>query len=60
MSTPLRALGRHIILELYDCPEELLKHPAEAERFSAAERRRQPVIDPRDPPARAQAAQAAG
>ncbi len=36
MSTPLRALGRHIILELYDCPEELLKHPAEAERFLLA------------------------
>lgn len=33
MSTPSRALGRHIILELYDCPEELLKYPTEAERF---------------------------
>lgn len=33
MSTLHRALGRHIILELYDCPEELLRHPADAERF---------------------------
>lgn len=46
MSTPPRALGRHIILELYDCPEALLKHPAEAERFllQAAEEMKATVV----------------
>ncbi len=33
MSKPHNALGRHIILELYDCPEELLRHPADSEQF---------------------------
>ena len=33
MHTPTRALGRHIILELYDCPEELLKYPPASEKF---------------------------
>ena len=28
-----RALGRHILLELHDCPKDLLKHPADSEQI---------------------------
>ena len=33
MSKPLTALGRHILLELYDCPSSLLKEPTQSEQF---------------------------
>lgn len=33
MKNDSSALGRHIILELYDCPAELLKAPEQAEKF---------------------------
>jgi S-adenosylmethionine decarboxylase len=41
------ALGRHIILELYDCPAELLKAPAQAEKFllEAARRMEATVVN---------------
>ncbi|MGH1432921.1 MAG: adenosylmethionine decarboxylase [Lewinella sp.] len=41
------ALGRHIILELYDCPADLLKAPAQAEKFllEAAERMEATVVN---------------
>lgn len=32
----LSALGRHIILELYNCPADLLKYPAQSEQFLLA------------------------
>lgn len=41
------ALGRHIILELYDCPPALLKVPAQAEEFllEAAQRMEATVVN---------------
>jgi len=40
------ALGSHLILELYDCPAELLREPAQSEEFllTAAARLRATVV----------------